>query len=103
WMTCVDPKISAPKARAEAQRAVELDPSSPMAHVASSNIAYTFDADAERSLEEARRAVALGPASNDAWTNLFQRLDLLGHYDEAIGTIQRVAELDPAMATSLSM
>jgi TolB-like protein/tetratricopeptide (TPR) repeat protein len=103
WMTCVDPKTSAPKARAEAQRAIELDASSSMAHVALSNIAYTFDANAERALEEARRAVALNPASNDAWSNLFQRLVLLGHFDEAIGTIQRVAELDPAMATSLSM
>ncbi|HWE25024.1 MAG TPA: tetratricopeptide repeat protein, partial [Myxococcales bacterium] len=103
WMTCIDPKIAAPKARSEAQRAVELDSSSPMAHVALSNIAYVFDADAERTLEEARRAVALGPASNDAWTNLYQRLDLLGHYDEAIATIQRLAEVDPAAATSLSM
>ena len=103
WMTCVDPKISAPKARPEAQRALELDPSTAMAHVALSNIAYVFDGDGERSLAEARRAVELAPGSKDAWTGLFQRLVLTGHADEGIASVQRLSELDPAMATSLSM
>jgi eukaryotic-like serine/threonine-protein kinase len=103
WMTCVDPRIAAPKARPEAQRAFELDPSSAMAHVAFSNIAFTFDGDAQRTLDEARQAVSWAPGSNDAWENLFQRLIQTGHFDEGIATVRRRSELDPAMASSLSM
>jgi serine/threonine-protein kinase len=103
FMTCVDPKIAAPKATPEAQRALQLDPSNVMAHIALSGIAFNLDGDGERSLAEARRAVELAPKSKEALGNLFQRLVLTGHVEEGLATVERLSALDPAMGSDLSM
>ncbi len=103
WMTCVDPKIAAPKARSEAQRALELDASSAKAHSALSQIAQVFDGDPGRAEKEARRAVELAPSGNADWCSLAGFLVVGGRFEEGAAAARRGAALDPLEAGAHTM
>ncbi len=84
------------KARASAQRAVELDDLSSEAHVALGGAKVFSDFDWAGAQAEFKRALELNPNNALAhhwYANLY--LDPLGHYEEAIAEMKRAQELDP--------
>jgi serine/threonine protein kinase/DNA-binding NarL/FixJ family response regulator/Tfp pilus assembly protein PilF len=90
----VEPAEYLPKARAAAQKALELDDNLAEAHYALANL-MTYEwqwAEAER---EYKRAIALNPnlALAHRWYAAYLRL--VGRHDEAITEITRARELDP--------
>jgi DNA-binding winged helix-turn-helix (wHTH) protein/TolB-like protein/tetratricopeptide (TPR) repeat protein len=84
-----------PKARAEAQKALELDPSLVEAHTTLALIAMNYDwawAESERLY---RRAIELNPnyATAHAWYGEY--LAYMGRFDEGLAELRRAQELDP--------
>jgi tetratricopeptide (TPR) repeat protein len=85
-----------PKAKAAAQKALELDPELPEAHTVSAMIAATYDWDWARADAEFKRAIELGPNLavthyRYAWTYLSP----LGRHDEAIAEMKIAMEKEP--------
>ena len=94
--------VVAPKARAAAQRALELNPNLPEAHVGKAVVALGFDWDfrtAETSLE---RALELNPNHADAQTLLGWPLAFQCRFDEARSHAERAVELSPLDPTALT-
>ena len=92
------PKEVMPKARAEAERAVELNAGLPEAHVALANVLmfYAWDwAGAER---EIKRAIALNPNSAEAHRVYSKYLGATVQNSQAIAEATRARELDPLSA-----
>lgn len=89
------PRESMARARAEAERAVELDPASAEAHAALGKVltmaAWDW-AGAERAL---RRSIELNPNYAEAHQWYSQLLSALGRHDEAIREARTAFELDP--------
>ncbi len=89
------PQDYLPRARAAAQKAVELDDTLAEAHT---SLAYVFLVDFEnaQSMKEFERAISLNPnyAMAHHWYggNL---LNALGRFDQAIAEVKRALELDP--------
>ena len=84
-----------PKARAAAERAVQLDSTSAEAHasLATFKLFYEFDwAGCER---EFRRAIQLNPNYAFAHDQFAMALAFTGRFDESIAESRRAAELDP--------
>jgi eukaryotic-like serine/threonine-protein kinase len=90
----LDPNEYLPKARATAEKALELDEGLADGHYALANLmTYAWEwADAER---EYKRAIELNPnlALAHRWYAVYLRL--LGRHDQAITEITRARELDP--------
>ena len=90
----LDPKEYLPKARAAAQKALELDEGLADGHYALANLmTYAWEwADAER---EYKRAIELNPnlALAHRWYATYLRL--MGRHEQAITEITRARELDP--------
>jgi len=86
---------AAPKARAAAARAIELDPGLAEAHASLANIGMTFNKDAAGAEKEFQRAIQLNPNYPTAhhWYALL--LGNLGRFDEAKKEILRAQQLDP--------
>jgi DNA-binding winged helix-turn-helix (wHTH) protein/TolB-like protein/cytochrome c-type biogenesis protein CcmH/NrfG len=84
-----------PKAKAAAERALELDDTLAEAHTSLGFIRYKFDWDwagAERSF---KRAMELNPNYATAFHWYGEMLGLLGRFDEAITILQQAERLDP--------
>ncbi len=84
-----------PKARAAAEKAVQLDSASAEAHasLATFKLFYEFDwAGCER---EFRRAIRLNPNYAFAHDQFALALAFTGRFDESVAESQRAAELDP--------
>ncbi len=90
----LDPKDYLPKARAAAQKALELDEGLADGHYALANLmTYAWEwADAER---EYKRAIELNPnlALAHRWYATYLRL--MGRHEQAVTEITRARELDP--------
>jgi TolB-like protein/DNA-binding winged helix-turn-helix (wHTH) protein/Tfp pilus assembly protein PilF len=84
-----------PRARAAAQRALELDERLPEAHTALAVIAQNYDWDWPTAEKEYRRAIALNPnyATGHHW--YAECLALQGRFDEAFPEIEMARQLDP--------
>ncbi|HVF31145.1 MAG TPA: hypothetical protein VNA22_09245, partial [Pyrinomonadaceae bacterium] len=85
-----------PKAKAAAQKALELDPELPEAHTVSAMIAATYDWDWARAEAGFKRAMELDPNLSVthyryAWT----LLSPLGRHDEAIAEMKIAMEKEP--------
>jgi non-specific serine/threonine protein kinase len=91
-------KEAMPKAKAFAQRALELDDQIAEAHVSMGlvNLWYELNWDAARAQFE--RAVALDPASPLAHFEYSNYLVSIGRLEEALAETKRTVELDPASA-----
>jgi serine/threonine protein kinase/tetratricopeptide (TPR) repeat protein len=92
----------APKAKAAAERALELNPNLPEAHVGKGVVSLGFEWDfrtAESSLE---RALELNPNHADAQTLLGWPLAFQCRFDEARSHAERAAELNPLDPTALT-
>jgi TolB-like protein/Tfp pilus assembly protein PilF len=85
----------APRARAAASRAIELDPNLAEAHASRANIMMGLDSDPTGAEKELQRAIALNPNYPTAhhWYGLL--LGSLGRFDEAKREILRAQQLDP--------
>ncbi len=94
-MSGLPPEVRYPRAKANAERAVALDPDLAAGHTSLAFLRYKFEwrwADAER---EFTRAIALDPnyALAHHWYGEF--LGVMGRYDEAVVELQRARELEP--------
>jgi serine/threonine-protein kinase len=91
----VKPNDAMPKARAAANRALELDPGLPEAHVSLGIIDCWYEFSCKESTNEFKHALGLNP--NDAMAHLWYGWALLftGHAADAIIQAQAAHELDP--------
>ena len=89
------PREVEPKARAAAQRALEIDDSLPEAHAALGDTLFHYDWDWPGAEREFRRAIALGPnyATGRQWYSNF--LSVLGRFEESFREIEEARKLDP--------
>ncbi len=89
------PREAFPKAKAAAQRAVEIDDTLAEAHTSLAQAARIFDWDRPSSEREFRRAIELKP--NYATAHQWYALGLaeMGRLEEGIREMQRAHELDP--------
>jgi TolB-like protein/DNA-binding winged helix-turn-helix (wHTH) protein/Tfp pilus assembly protein PilF len=83
------------KARAAAQRALQLDDNLPEAHTALALIVQNYDHDWETAEKEFRRAIELNPNYATAHHWYAEHLTWRGRFDEAFVEIERAQQLDP--------
>ena len=85
-----------PKAKAAAQRALELDPTIPEAHVSLGLIAAYYDWDPVGAERAFKQAITLNPnyAAAHVWYALYLTV-LEARYEEALAELQRAEVLDP--------
>jgi len=84
-----------PKARAAAQRALELDGNLAEAHTALALIVQNYDWDWQTAEKEFRRAIELNPNYATAHHWYAEHLTWLGRFDEALRESERARQLDP--------
>ena len=84
-----------PKAKAAAQRALELDEGLAEAHASLGTVHFLLDRDWAGAERELKRAIELKPSSSDAhaWYAVF--LATLGRHDEAVAESRRAQQYDP--------
>jgi serine/threonine protein kinase/Flp pilus assembly protein TadD len=82
------------KATAAAQKAVQLDDDSPVAHIVLSEV-YKSAKNNEQSLAELNRAVELEPNSDEAYRNLSDAYQRSGQSGEAISAYQKAVAANP--------
>jgi DNA-binding winged helix-turn-helix (wHTH) protein/TolB-like protein/Tfp pilus assembly protein PilF len=89
------PRDIMPRAKAAAQRAVELDPSLAAAHVSLGLIASKYEWDWEAAEREFQAALAIDPnlATAHLWYGTYRAQ--MGDFNRAIPELQRAQELDP--------
>jgi DNA-binding winged helix-turn-helix (wHTH) protein/TolB-like protein/tetratricopeptide (TPR) repeat protein len=89
------PRDIMPRAKAAAQRAVELDPSLAAAHVSLGLIASKYEWDWEAAAREFQAALAIDPnlATAHLWYGTYRAQ--MGDFNRAIPELQRAQELDP--------
>ena len=97
WLSHVysDPRETAPKAKAAAERALELDDSLAEAHTSLARLSISYDWNWPAAEREYLRAIELNPNYAEAhqWYGFY--LTVMGRFDEAIREIDRAQELDP--------
>jgi eukaryotic-like serine/threonine-protein kinase len=84
-----------PKARAAANRALELDPQLAEGHAALGAVLMGYDWAWDDAVSEYRRAVALNPSFATAYHYCGMALAVTGQTDEAKRMLRRARELDP--------
>jgi serine/threonine protein kinase/tetratricopeptide (TPR) repeat protein len=82
------------KALAVAQRSVQLDDDSPVAHIVLSEV-YKSAKNKEKSLAELNRAAELEPNSEEAYRNLGEAYSASGQSDKAIAAYQKAVATNP--------
>lgn len=85
----------APKARAAAARALELDPNLPAALATLAMVEIDYEWDWASGGEHLRRAIALNPSLADAHVTYSAYLTGMGRFDAAVAEARRALELDP--------
>ena len=95
-------KEAMPKAKAFAQRALELDDQIPEAHVSMGLVHLWYELNWDAAREQLERAIALDPDSPLAHFEYANFLVARGRLEEALAETQRTVELDPASAIFIS-
>ncbi|HEU5234191.1 MAG TPA: winged helix-turn-helix domain-containing protein [Terriglobales bacterium] len=96
------PKVSMPKAKAAALKAIELDDSLAEAHSELGLVKLVYEWDWRGAEQELRRALELNPNSSLAHMHYGRYLLFVPHRtDEAIQNCQRAYDLDPAVPAEL--
>ena len=88
------PALSAPRARAEAEQALALDPNNAEAHYVLGNLAMHFDWDYARAEQELSEAIRLDPNNPTAHQWMGQYLLVRGRFSDAKIEVERALELD---------
>jgi serine/threonine-protein kinase len=90
------PQDCNPKAKAAAEKALQLDSSSAEAHTSRAQIYCYYDLDFPQAIQEFQRAIELNPNYPTAhqWYGS-SALAAVGRFDEAITEVKRAIELDP--------
>src|SRR5262249_54235644 len=87
-----------PKAKAAAQRAIELDDTLAEAHASLGYVNLTFDWDWARAEQEFRRAIELDPSSSRGHAGYAQYLLFVGRRsDQSMQELQQAYALDPLL------
>src|SRR5713226_1392042 len=89
------PQEAKPKARAAAQRALQLDPRLAEAHAVLGNVAMSYDWDFSTAEKELKTALALNPNYSTAHEWYAHLLMVEGRYEEALAESHHLLELDP--------
>lgn len=84
-----------PKARAAANKAIELDDTLAEAHANLGHVLFWYDWDWNAAENQYKRALALDPNSPDALQFYAHLLSASGRHTEALARIKRARELDP--------
>ena len=84
-----------PKAKAAAEKAVQLDSNSAEAHTSLATFKLFYELDWRGCEREYRRAIALNPNYAFAHDQFAMALAFTGRFDESIAESRRAAELDP--------
>ena len=89
------PSETMPRAKAAAQRAIELDEDFAEAHASLAIITWSYDWNWPAAEREFKRALELNP--NDAVSHQFYGIGLASqeHFEQSIAELKRAAELDP--------
>jgi len=96
------PTEAYPKARVAAEKAIEIDPANPEAHIYLADALLTVDYDWSRAQVEIQKALTLNvndPSAHE-WNGIF--LSLQGRSDQSIQELRTAAELDPLNAEYLT-
>lgn len=88
-----------PKARAAAEKALELDGSLAEAHAVLANVRLKFDWDWEAAAQEYQRVFELNPSLAEAHQEYGTYLEALRRFDEAVAARKRARDLDPLSAS----
>jgi TolB-like protein/Tfp pilus assembly protein PilF len=91
----IAPRESKPKARKQADRALQLDPTLSEAHAVLGNVAMGYDWDLQTAEKEFQRAIALNPNDPSAHEWYAHLLIVRGRIPEALVEAQHALELDP--------
>jgi serine/threonine-protein kinase len=89
------PEESWTKAKSAANKAVALDKTLSIAHVAVGWIALAYDREWQKAKESFEHAGELNPSESYAYAGLGWYLVAAGHYDEAIEKVKIAVRLDP--------
>jgi predicted ATPase/TolB-like protein/Tfp pilus assembly protein PilF len=89
------PKEAYPRARAAAQRALEIDERLAEAHASLAEVRLRYDWDFEAAEKEYRRALSLNPRYGEGLRMYANFLRDMGRLEEAIVVIRRAQVLDP--------
>ncbi len=93
------PQEAYPKAKAAAERALQLDPQLAEAHVSLAGVTFQYEWDWRRAELEYRRAIELSRSSGTASATAHQwyaaYLSAMGRHDEALREIETARRLDP--------
>ncbi len=87
-----------PKAKAAAEKALQLDDSLAEAHAALALIKWSYDFDWAGGESEYRRAIGLNPNYAEAHHQYGYLLAFRGRFDESLAEMKRASELDPLSA-----
>ena len=89
----------APTIRAEAHRALALNPSDPQPHILLGSVAAAHDYDWHEAADRFRDALRATPVSADTrWAYATMYLSAFGRFDEAAAEMERAVERDPLNA-----
>jgi TolB-like protein/Tfp pilus assembly protein PilF len=90
------PQDCYPKAKAAAEKALQLDNASAEAHTSRAQIFCYYDLDFKQAIQEFQRAIELNPnyPTGHQWYGS-SALAAVGRFDEAITQVKRAIELDP--------
>lgn len=95
FYSALSPAEVFPKARAAAEKSLELDESLPDAHASLAYIRAYYEWDWTAAEREFRRALELRPSYADAHFSYSRFLAAAGRMDEAVAEIRRAQDLDP--------
>ena len=95
WYDLLPPKEAYPRARAAAEKALEMDETLSEAHASLANVIENYDWDLPAAEREYKRAIKLNPgyATAHHWYALC--LAEMGRHDEAMAEAERAQKLDP--------
>jgi DNA-binding winged helix-turn-helix (wHTH) protein/TolB-like protein len=94
-----DPRETNPKARAAAEKALQLDPALGAAHNSLAAIAEDYDRDYPVAEKEFKLALKLDPGFATAHEWYADYLGLMGRFDQALAEEDRALEIDPLSLT----
>jgi TolB-like protein/Flp pilus assembly protein TadD len=100
WYT--SPMDVMPRAKEEAQRALELDPDLASAHALLGQVHLLFDWDWPAAEKEIRQALDLNPTLADAQLSYGTYLVTLGRFDEAVSRVRQAFLFDPLAPGTLT-